>query len=162
VISAAGLVNPSPTVLDGLTKSSSTRTAKLGAEAPAIPSLAERLWNEAYNNLRDQKEPELVQEYEKILSHELKEDESRTASPEEVKNRIERDDPHRRRLQMIDVVNAGLKKTEKQAKVKGTIGTALEAITTVTQSIDKVISAVPQAALPWAVVTTTLQASLFL
>jgi len=42
------------------------------------PNISERLWNEAYDGLK-QKESKLVDAYERILSGELKKDES---SPE--------------------------------------------------------------------------------
>jgi NWD NACHT NTPase-like protein len=69
--------------------------------------ISERLWNQAYNNLRS-KDPELVEEYEKILSHELncKEIEPGSAAPEEVKNKIEGDDLETRRSQIIDIIQS--------------------------------------------------------
>ncbi|ODM18635.1 hypothetical protein SI65_05252 [Aspergillus cristatus] len=103
--SQAGIVDQSPTIPNPSTTSNAL------TKEPTI-TIAERLWGQAYDNLRDNKEPKLVQEYEKILSHLLNEEESGTASPNEVENTIETDNPEKRRLQMGRVIGAGLKKRQ--------------------------------------------------
>lgn len=127
------------------------------------PSLAEKIWDRAYNNLRDgdEKESKLVKEYEKILTLELKDDDDGSGTPsaslEGVENAIEQHNPDKRRAQMRGIIDAGLKKTEKQANAKSVMGSILGGISPLTDIITEAISASPQAALPWAVVTTTLK-----
>ncbi|CRG83829.1 Receptor-interacting serine/threonine-protein kinase 4 [Talaromyces islandicus] len=129
----------------------------------APPSLAEKIWDRAYNNLRDggEKESKLVREYEKILSRQLKDDDDESGTPsaslEAVENAIEQHNPDKRRAQMRGIIDAGLKKTQKQANAKSVMGSILGGITPLTDIITAAISASPQAALPWAVVTTTLK-----
>lgn len=125
------------------------------------PTLAERLWDQAYNNLRDGQQSKLVREYEKLLSCDLKDgdtdSDTAVTSLDGVENAIDQDNPDRRRAQMRDVIKVGLQKTEKQADTKRVMGAILGGISPVTDIISVAISSSPQAALPWAVVTTALK-----
>jgi hypothetical protein len=63
---------------------------------------------------------------------------------------------------MGQLVHAGLKKTEKGAKVKQGIGQAMQVVLSAKDIISSAIQAVPQAALAWTGVCFALQVSLCL
>lgn len=84
--------------------------------------------------------------YEKILSHEL--DSSTSNNSQLQTNDIEQSDPGVRRIQMHQLIQTGLKKTEREAVAKQLIGDALQVVVSVKDIIDSAIQAVPQAALP--------------
>ena len=119
------------------------------ASTPPIPP--ERLWDLAYDSLKDD-EPKLVKAYEKVLSHELEENASSS-----VASAIEQTNPAIRRSQMSQLVQAGLKKTEKETKVKQDIGNALQVVLSAKDIIGSAIQTVPQAALAWTGVCFALQ-----
>ncbi|OKL61656.1 hypothetical protein UA08_03126 [Talaromyces atroroseus] len=127
----------------------------------ASHSLAERPWDQAYNNLRGGQESKLVQEYEKLISLDLKKGDHKSVitapSLEGVENRIEQDDPEKRRSQMRGIVKIGLQKTEKQAESKRVMGAILGGVNSVRDIISAAIYSSPQAVIPWAVVTTALK-----
>ncbi|RYP25502.1 hypothetical protein DL767_008365 [Monosporascus sp. MG133] len=87
--------------------------------APTIQGLPERLWNRAYDDLKEE-ESGLVDTYERLLSHELEGDPSPTDLTSQ-KNEIEQKNPEIRRDQMSRLVTAGLKRIEREAKIKGNI-----------------------------------------
>jgi hypothetical protein len=68
----------------------------------------------------------LLNLYETILSHELDD-----SSKEAKENVIEQRDPVKRRSQMDRLLNAGLDKTQKLAKVEKKIGDAINIVLTV-------------------------------
>ncbi|KAF4991912.1 hypothetical protein F66182_16544, partial [Fusarium sp. NRRL 66182] len=109
-----------PTVSNGTTKPPTQKQE---------PTLAEQLWDRAYNNLRDGQQSKLVREYEKLLSRDLKNGDSDSdtavSSLDGVENAIDQDNPDRRRAQMRDVIKVGLQKTEKQADTKRVMGAIL-------------------------------------
>jgi hypothetical protein len=119
-------------------------------------SLPERLWNQAYEDLRA-KENKWVDAYERILSRELKGGNSSSTDLESQKNEIEHSDPRKRRSQMEELVQAGLKKTEGEDKVKQVIGEALQGVLSVKDIIGSALQPVPQAALAWTGVCFALQ-----
>ncbi|KAF2490874.1 WD40 repeat-like protein [Lophium mytilinum] len=92
---------------DGSTHANVTRTA----------SPSERLWDRAYDDLKE-KEPALLDEYERILSHNLQKDRGASTEPEHQANNICQSDPDERRHQMEQLVYTGLDKTAPEAKMK--------------------------------------------
>ncbi|WXC44317.1 hypothetical protein QX201_004054 [Fusarium graminearum] len=102
--------------------------------------LQEDLWNDAYNTLRDSGNKHIV-EYEEILLSELKNDNpdvtSLGTSYEERWQNMQR------------LVEIGLKKTEKEAKIYGKVNDGLQLFDTVRSLVTPAVSAVPQAAIPW-------------
>lgn len=94
-----------------------TTEIKVSSDATASsPNLPEQLWNKAYDQLK-QKEPKLVDAYEIILSQTLSGD-SPGYQPLQHKNSIEQMDSSKRRSQMNLLIQAGLLRTEKEAKLK--------------------------------------------
>jgi hypothetical protein len=83
-------------------------------------SLPERLWNQAYEDLKA-KEDKWVAAYERILSRELKRENSSSTDLESQKNEIEHRDPRKRRSQMEELVQADLRRRreiETQTRLK--------------------------------------------
>jgi hypothetical protein len=119
------------------------------------PSLPEQLWDLAYDGLKAD-ELSLVEAYEKILSRNLNENDS-TSDGTEPPNTIKQADPTARREQMHRLVQAGLKKTEREARIMHGIGEAMRPVLSVKSIIDSAIQAAPHAALPWASVCIALQ-----
>ena len=140
---------PAPTTSVALTATSDT-------VASNPPSLPERLWDRAYDELKAN-ESKLVAVYEKILSHELKQDDSSSVTSELYDNAIEQKILTTRRSQMSQLVQAGLKKTETEAKVKQGIGNAMQVVLSAKDIISSAIQTVPQAALAWTGVCFALQ-----
>jgi len=143
--------HPTPTASPAPTATSNTVASEL-------PSLAEDLWDRAYEKLKA-KESKLVDAYEKILSRELKEGESSvTSGPCE--NLIEQTNLTTRRSQMKALIEAGMKKTEREDKVKQAIGGAMQGVLSVKDVIGSALQPVPQAAIAWTGVCFALQVSL--
>jgi hypothetical protein len=115
-----------------------------------------RLWNLAYDELKAV-EDKLVDAYERILSRELNENASTSLASEDQRNAIEQANPEMRRSQMKELIETGLKKTEKEAKVKQGIGNAMQGVLNVKDIIDSAVQACPQAALAWTGVSLALQ-----
>ncbi|RYP02629.1 hypothetical protein DL764_005711 [Monosporascus ibericus] len=123
--------------------------------APTIQGLPERLWNRAYDDLKEE-ESRLVDTYEKLLSHELEGDPSSTDLTSQ-KNEIEQRNPDMRRDQMSRLVTAGLKKIEREAEIKGNIEEGMQPLSSARGVIDTVVKAYPEASLAWAGVCCALQ-----
>lgn len=128
------------------------------ADEPSSTSLntklSERLWDLAYDSLKAD-EPKSVEAYEKILSYEITQTRS---SPSGIKdqaalddqdNIIEQDNPAMRKLQMLQTVQIGMKKIEKEAKAKKGLGDFVTFVLARKEVIDAALQAVPQAALAW-------------
>ncbi|KAL6824273.1 WD40-repeat-containing domain protein [Trichoderma sp. SZMC 28015] len=122
-----------------------TTTSSVPTSAPN--SLAERLWDRAYDDLKKQ-DAALIQAYEKILSNKLNE-----ANGSEQQNIIAQHDAHARRNQMRQLIYDGLNKTAKEAKVKEVIGIAISTKDIITNAVQ----AAPQAALAWTGVCVALE-----
>ncbi|KAL3587909.1 hypothetical protein FPOAC2_13808 [Fusarium poae] len=112
-----------------------------------LPSLQERLWNEAYDKLKEN-EPKLVGVYEKILSAKLHGDDPSSATRESTDNEIG-ETPRTRCGQMQQLVQAGLDRTQKQASIKQGIDEGLQAVQEVRRIVDKALHAAPEAAVAW-------------
>lgn len=129
--------------------------------APCMPSsLRGPLWNQAYDGLKE-KEPELVDAYERILSRELSGGEWSSIDLESQKNEIEQGSPEKRRSQMMRFIQAGLDKTEKEAVVKQGIEDGMQAVHSVKGIIDKAVKVAPEAALAWVGVCFALEVGFF-
>ena len=121
---------------------------------PSPPSQPEQLWDQAYDDLKAD-EPTLVELYETILSHEL-DDNSKEAKG----NVIEQTDQPKRQSQMDRLLNTGIDKIKRLAKVEKNIGDAINIVLSVKEAIGSGLQAVPIAALAWTGVCVALQASL--
>ncbi|KJZ69826.1 hypothetical protein HIM_10779 [Hirsutella minnesotensis 3608] len=110
-------------------------------------SLQERLWNEAYDELRVN-ECKIVNAYEVILSTKLHQIDSTSAVVEPWENKIEQT-RETRWHQMQQLVQDGLARTQKGAAVKQGIDTGLQAVQAVKEVVGKAVKAAPQAALAW-------------
>jgi hypothetical protein len=114
----------------------------------------EHLWDLAYDSLK-MDEPKLVEAYEKTLSHEMNEPLSNDAAAGNhavsgtQKNVIEQNNPEKRRLQMEKAVQAGLKRTEKEAKAKEGLDTVVNIVLSTKTIVDSALQAAPYAALAW-------------
>ncbi|KAK3946552.1 NACHT domain-containing protein [Pseudoneurospora amorphoporcata] len=117
-------------------------------------SLPVRLWECAYNELK-QEEVKLVDAYEKILSRQLQDGPGSTV-PESQSNTIAQNTLDRRR-QMTQLINAGLAKTEREVKVKESLGVAVDIVLSAKNTISAAIQAVPQAALAWTGICIALE-----
>jgi hypothetical protein len=133
---------------------SRVQTALSAPVDPTALSGPEQLWDRAYDDLKAD-EPKLLKLYETILSRELDD-----SSKEAKENVIEQRDSVKRRSQMDCLLNAGLDKTQKLAKVEKNIGDAINIVLSVKEAIGSALQAVPIAALAWAGVCVALQASL--
>jgi N-terminal domain of NWD NACHT-NTPase len=138
---------------------SSVPTAAADTVASNPPSLPERLWDLAYDGLKA-KESKLVAAYEKILSRELKEGDSSSITSGLCENAIEQTNLTTRRSQMEELVQAGLKKMERENKVKQGIGEAMQGVLSVKDIIGSALQPVPHAAIAWTGVCFALQVSL--
>lgn len=137
-----------------------TREASIDID-PTIPFEPQLLWDEAYDALSEEK-PDLLTAYEIILSRELNEtlgDEQKDPQKDLAKNLIKKDDRETRRSQMKQLIHGGLKRTEKEAKLKENIGEVTKAITNASNIISYALQACPQAALAWTGVTLAIQVS---
>ncbi|KAM5361586.1 hypothetical protein ACJA88_014410 [Fusarium oxysporum] len=104
--------------------------------------LQEQLWNEAYDKLRES-ENKYIAQYEEILVSELKKDNPNTDS-------VSLGSSHEERWRhMQRLVQIGLSKTEKEAKIYEKVNDGLELFGTVRALVEPAVSAVPQAAIPW-------------
>ncbi|KAI0593459.1 NACHT domain-containing protein [Biscogniauxia sp. FL1348] len=110
--------------------------------------LRDRLWNKAYNDLKNEK-LDLVDKYEKLLLREFGEKNSDSADETAQKNEIDQTNSEKRQSQMYQLVQAGLKKTEKEATVKGKIQDKMAYVLSIKGMIDTGIKAAPEAAIAW-------------
>ena len=62
-------------------------------------------------------------------------------------NSIEQADKNKRWSQMERLVQAGLEKTERESKMKQTVGAALQGLLSLKEQISSALQAIPQAAL---------------
>ena len=118
-------------------------------------NLPERLWDQAYDDLKADK-CTLIMAYERILSRERN---INASSSIILEGAIEQTNQAMRRSQMFQLIQIGLKKTEKEAKVKLGIGKPIQVILSAKNTIGSVVQTAPQAALAWAGVCFALQVS---
>lgn len=136
-----------------------TSAQHVEAKKPPSHDIPRRIWDEAYNNLK-RSEPKLVDAYEVVLSHEPEEDGSSSEGSLLKENFIEQADNDKRWLRMDQIVQNGLKDTEKESKIRQVIGKALGGVLQLNILISTALQATPQAALAWAGIAFAMQASL--
>ncbi|KAL6904131.1 hypothetical protein GGI43DRAFT_311637 [Trichoderma evansii] len=117
------------------------------SETSPLPNLQERLWNQAYDDLKAS-EPKLVEAYEKILSVGLHRKDPSSATCESTENEIEGARETRCR-QMQQLVRDGLDRTQKATSIKRGIDEGLQAVQAVRGIVDKAVQAAPEAAIAW-------------
>lgn len=105
----------------------------------------------AYDDLKDE-DPSLVTAYEKVLSRQLDK-----SSRGNVGANVIKQDQAERQAQMQRLLRAGLKKTEREARVMMGAGDAVNVVLSAKNIIDSAVQAVPQAALAWTGVCLALQ-----
>lgn len=163
--SASSIQQPATSVSDVLPPptTSPAPTTSGAAISDTVPStssdLPERLWSRAYDELKDN-EDKWVDTYERILSRELKGCGSSSTNLELQKNEIEQKNQTKRRQQMSQLVEAGLRKTAGEDKVKQVIGEAMQGVLNIKDMIGWALQPVPQAALAWTGVCFALQVTL--
>ncbi|ETS03686.1 hypothetical protein M419DRAFT_53873, partial [Trichoderma reesei RUT C-30] len=118
--------------------------------------LSDELWDRAYDELKAE-EPALVQAYERILTAHLICDNNGTTDATSGENRIEQQNKEYRRIQMQNLVKNGLDKISRESKAKSRIGDFLPLINVSKDIVTNVVKGVPQAALPWAAVSLSLE-----
>jgi len=148
-------VLPLPATLQAPTST----TQPTSSTTSSSPKVSECLWNEAYDKLK-QKEPKLVDAYERILSQEIEKDNSSSEGLQVDENLIEQTDKTKRWSQMELLAQAGLQKTERESKIKETVGAALQGLLSLKDLIGSALETIPQAALAWTGVCFAMQVSL--
>ena len=120
------------------------------------------LWDEAYKSLKDNKErAKFVEAYEKILSRVFLTEttlETTFSSDQNRGNAIAQDSPSREK-QMKQVVEKGLEKIEKVKNATEVYRKIFHLVKPFKTVLDAGLVNVPQAALPWAVVSSSLDVS---
>ncbi|KAF5563624.1 heterokaryon incompatibility protein het-E-1 [Fusarium phyllophilum] len=123
-----------------------TITSPSAEAETASPNIPERLWNQAYNILKE-KEPEIVKSYQEILKlvqHEWDD----TTAPEELQSLEHCKSPKSR--QMWRLVYSGLEKSKRQAKRKESVSNIIETIDNLKGVVDKAVKYSSEAAIAWA------------
>ncbi|KAL7894786.1 WD40-repeat-containing domain protein [Trichoderma sp. SZMC 28014] len=133
-----------------LQQSNVTPAPRIADEAAA--SLPGRLWDRAYDELKDETEAALVEAYEKILSRHL-ESERDIADA----NLIAQGNPSTRRAQMNQLITSGLVKIKRETEIKDSLDKGVQVILSAKDIISSAIQTVPQAALAWAGVCVALE-----
>jgi hypothetical protein len=81
------------------------------------------------------------------LSRELEKDDSSLEGSQINENSIEQTDKGKRWSQMEQLVQAGLKKTERESKMKQIVGAVLQGLLSLKDLIGSALETIPQAAL---------------
>ncbi len=132
---------------------------------PTIPAkssphdIPNRIWDVAYDRLKE-KEPKLVDAYERILSQDSQENGLTHLGLRLDENLVAQTDNNQRRLQMEQIVQRGLKETEKESKTRHIVGTVLGGVLSLNDLVSASLQAIPQAALAWSGVCFALQVGL--
>ncbi|KAI4640582.1 uncharacterized protein J4E78_010605 [Alternaria triticimaculans] len=122
-------------------QSPSTSTPELVAE-----SLPGRLWNLAYDQLKS-KDPKLIEHYESILSSQIDRQELKAVDLDTQINNISSGQP--RSLQMRQLVDSGLLRTEKAAATNEAVAQGLQVFNVVKDSVATATRASPEASIAW-------------
>jgi hypothetical protein len=132
-----------------------------GVTSPATSSHTD-MWDEAYGCLKVKKDTvEFVDAYEKIISRLFPTEMALQASSSEGQSRENAVAPHPalREQQMKRIVEKGLQRIEKAKDATEIYGKIFESLKPFKAVLDAGLKNVPQAALPWAVVSSTLDVS---
>ena len=133
-------------------------TASEPINMASAPSLQVRLWNEAYDALKET-EPKLMDAYERILSLKLLGNQESQDTAAEGANQIS-ESQDARCHQMAKLVRSELKRIEKVVSLKAKAGQGLDIINTVKGTVNTALQSAPQAAVAWAGVCAGLEVSL--
>ncbi|KAH0499720.1 hypothetical protein TgHK011_006895 [Trichoderma gracile] len=125
-------------------------------EGKPAQTTSDEIWDRAYDELKAE-ESALVQAYESILTAQLFCDNDGTTDATSGGNRIEQHDKENRRSQMQKLVKNGLNKISRESKAKSRIGDYLPIVDVSNNIVTNVVKGVPQAALPWAAVSLSLE-----
>jgi len=133
------------------------RAAPNPATSPS--SLPASLWNQAYDQAKTS-DSNTVDAYEKILSARLSGHDEHASNPRHSvdlqQNEIAQD-PVKRQMQMQQLIQNGLRRTEKDAKVKQGMEDGIQAAMAVKEVVNKAIQASPEAAVAWVGVCFALE-----
>ena len=134
-----------------LSKASSTSTIPHGSTVldptASSPSLPERLWNQSYDQAKAS-DSSIVDTYETILSTRLSQKDADPTDLASQQNKIEQN-PEKRWIQMRQLVQDGLHRTEKEANMKQGMEDGIQAAMAVKAVVDKAMQTAPEAALAW-------------
>ncbi|KAK0761160.1 hypothetical protein N5P37_006106, partial [Trichoderma harzianum] len=114
----------------------------------------EEIWDEAYDGLKAE-QPQLMHIYEVILSNKLHDPNSDHPQSENETNTIATAGDERR-AQMLAIMQYGQNRVKREAKIKESVGEAMEIVNSMKSIISTGIQAAPQAALPWSIVSMAL------
>lgn len=148
-------ISPLPPTIVSATQSASSDAATLQHE-----SLRGELWNKAYDGRKD-KEAELVEAYEKLLSRELGQETQVDSPADNSINLIRSKNSEARKLQMEQIVRYGLKKTEREASVKSGIEEKTRVLSSMKDLISQAVKSSPEASLAWTGVCFCMQVSFY-
>jgi hypothetical protein len=118
----------------------------------------EEIWDEAYDDLKAE-QPQLMHIYEVILSNKLHDPNSDHPQSGDENNMIATAGDERR-TQMLAIMQSGQNRVKREAKIKESVGEAMEIVNSMKSIISTAIQAAPQAALPWSIVSMALDVSL--
>ncbi|KAL7935407.1 hypothetical protein V8C35DRAFT_272036 [Trichoderma chlorosporum] len=140
---------PLDIVIDTAVPQNSVTPKKKEATSP------QELWDEAYDGLKAE-QPKLIQIYEVILSNKLKDPNFDNLEEGAETNAVEATGD-KRRAQMLLLIQSGQKRIKKESEIKESVGQFIEIVNSMKSIISTAIEAAPQAALPWSIVTMTLE-----
>ncbi|KAJ6133577.1 WD40 repeat-like protein [Penicillium samsonianum] len=143
----APVVSPGPTVSPGLQASQPYSSPSRHIVSEEVASIHKALWDKAYSNLMNDKDKaKYMTKYEELLSTMF-----------HIKDLQGESVPNLGEHQMNQIVTAGLEKIEKYKNAldhsEGTIKT-IEAVKAI---LDIPLKNIPQAALPWAIISSTVE-----
>lgn len=142
----SGAPNPAAVAAESLTASATPNlVAKEKREFPTEP---QQLWDESYENLKSE-QPSLLNAYENILARELNAESLPASASVDQQDVIEQKDAGMRRAQMRRVIQKGLDRTEREAKIKKSVGKGMEVALAVDEIMKLALKACPEAALAW-------------
>ncbi|PHH49640.1 Vegetative incompatibility protein HET-E-1 [Ceratocystis fimbriata CBS 114723] len=116
-----------------------------------LPSLQEKIWNQAYNDAASE-EPKLVKRFKEIIFSELHPEGPSVESTDRVED-TEITDQNITSSQMLEVVQIGIDRTKKDASVKQNISDGLRAVQPIMAIMESAVRGVPQAAVVWVAVS---------
>ncbi|KAK1837656.1 WD domain-containing protein [Colletotrichum chrysophilum] len=133
---------------------SETSTTTNTLASISLQELRRQIWNDAYDEAKKD-EPKIFEQYEQILSVQLRKTSTRTSDAANETDAIKQDTLGRQ-LQMIKLVELGLEKTEKRAMVKGKIMEGMQPVLNIKEFIATAVKSEPTAAIAWVGVTTCM------
>ncbi|KAL2887316.1 Vegetative incompatibility protein HET-E-1 [Ceratocystis lukuohia] len=147
---SSGLVQSAP----GPSPQSPLHTVCLPPTEPkpaTLPSLQEKIWNQAYNDAASE-EPKLVKRFKEIIFSELHPKGPSVESTDRVED-TEITDQNITSSQMLEVVQSGVDRRKKEASVKQNISDGLRVVQPIMAIMENAIRAVPEAAVVWVAVS---------